>query len=78
MVNHNRNTNQLKPIIMKNEIKKLLYKEKPTAYLAGISHTHHIYTCDLQDKTIVRFEIPIEEADFEKEVPAQLLIRWMV
>lgn len=70
-----------------NEIKKVLYKEKPTAKRtrsksAPITRnvTHQVYECasSLGEHT---FEIPISEffsGSFEEEIPAQLLIRWIV
>lgn len=61
-----------------NEIKKALYKEKPMAIKTGFEHRDYVhYVAQLSGKRIVQFEIPISEATFESNVPAQLLIRWI-
>lgn len=73
---------------MNNEIKKSLYKEKPTAKEMDVVSTdnltgtepYSVYWATVND-TIVKFVIPHKEMGenrFEKEVPAQLLIRWLV
>lgn len=76
---------------MNNEIKKALYKEKPVATemdvvtsdnLTGVE-PYSVYWAKLDDDLykIVKFVIPhkeMGETRFEKEVPAQLLIRWLV
>lgn len=70
------------------EIKKALYKQKPKAEFTNIRNGVAYY------RTIVRlgsekipysqpvfFEIPVEDmgnADFEKEMDAKLLNRWLV
>ena len=65
----------------RNEIKKTLYREKPKASkIAQPLNKRFLY----EAKTSlghVRFDVPIRdmgETFFEKEMPAQLLIRWMV
>ena len=63
-----------------NEIKKVLYKEKPmairTEYELGGDHV--IYTTRLSDRSIIEFQIPMDEAaNFNSQEPAQLLIRWI-
>lgn len=63
-----------------NEIKKALYKEKPTARVTNLDSTADRceYRTDLADGTEVVFDIPMKEAlDFMDEEPAQLLIRWI-
>ena len=35
------------------------------------------YVAQLEDASIIQFEIPNQEATFSSEVPAQLLIRWL-
>lgn len=69
-----------------NELKKALYKEKPIARMImegespeGTEYTYW-YGTQLADETVVTFKVPrseMGENEFEKEVPAQLLIRWM-
>ena len=63
----------------KNEIKKSLYKQKPTAYAYGIDAKDNCcYHTSLDDGTSITFTIPPNECeDFEDEMPAQLLIRWI-
>ena len=65
----------------KTEIKKALYKEKPTACLRyekkyGFSE----YVAELESGYKVTFLVPTEEVTdaFELSMPAQLLIRWIV
>lgn len=64
----------------KNEIKKSLYKEKPTAVYQNVNGKGEaLFRTTLKSKVSVEFLIPREEQEgFEKEMPAQLLIRWMV
>ncbi len=59
-----------------NVIKKALYKEKPIARLSFTTDRHVQYIAKLGCIDIV-FEIPIEEYQFEQQVPAQLSIRWI-
>jgi hypothetical protein len=67
----------------KNEIKKLLYKEKPIAkktndliMLVPIENT--LYKTILNNGLEVYFTIPPKDKIEEKEIPAQLLIRWLL
>jgi len=72
----------------KNEIEKALYKEKPTAVQTGYwtadkeNEDRYVYETQLsgmEDK--LRFIIPVSEMGmtvFEKEMPAQLLRRWLI
>ena len=62
----------------KNTIKKMLYKEKPTAIKTAFKGDYSHYVAQLSGKLIAQFHIPLSESDFENEVPAQLLIRWLV
>ena len=77
----------------KNEIKKALYKQKPKAEFRYIRNGVAYYKTILgvpYDEEVhkevpfgkeVFFEIPVEDmgnADFEKEMDAQLLNRWIV
>lgn len=69
---------------MKNEIKKLLYRNKPIATLFDIDGINNIrqYSCDILtkdgDKVTVYFTIPEEESqNFKKEMESHLLIRWL-
>lgn len=62
------------------EIKKLLYKEKPKAFLQHIRKGNAYYQANVNDLTI-NFEIPVidmGDADFFNEMDAKLLIRWIL
>lgn len=67
----------------KNEIKKALYKQKPTANLQVIRNATLHYTSSVtigEQYTPLRFEIPADEyksGDFMAEMPTKLLIRWL-
>lgn len=70
----------------KDEIKKALYREKPTAKLVDAGRTGGVADFDYRryeaETSIgtVSFFIPTHEMGetlFGKEEPAQLLIRWM-
>lgn len=67
-----------------NEIKKTLYKQKPTAKLEfrdRCINCKWYYEAKLLDGTKVNFEVPVSEMGekkFEEELPAQFLIRWLV
>lgn len=74
--------------MINNEIKKALYREKPVAKemdvvsadnLSG-TEPYSVYWATVND-TIVNFVIPHSEMGdtrFQKEIPSQLLIRWLV
>ena len=68
----------------KNEIKKALYKQKPTAEFTCIVGTTLYYKTkvEIDDKTItVDFAIPVDEigdAVFYKEMDAQFLNRYII
>jgi hypothetical protein len=65
----------------KNTIKKELYKQKPIAEV-GFERDDYIHYSTLLIidgiEEIVNFEVPITEDQNENELPAQLLIRWLV
>lgn len=64
-----------------NEIKKALYKEKPTAVFQKMEKGHAYYATVLSDWTRVDFKIPftdMQETPFLLNMEAQLLIRWIV
>lgn len=66
--------------MMSNEIKKVLYKEKPTAYFKQIEKSIITYHCNtsLGD---VYFEVPfsdIGDVPFKLTMEAQLLICWLI
>jgi hypothetical protein len=64
----------------KDEISKILYKEKPLANLIRVFKTKLVYETKVEDNTFI-FEVPIEElpeAGFESSLPAQFLRRWLV
>lgn len=67
-----------------NEIKKVLYKEKPVAILCkpflGSNNQVKNYRASTS-LGIIYFTVPFSEMGekiFEDELPSQLLIRWMV
>ena len=63
------------------EIKKELYKQKPIAKVDFERGDYiHFSTVILIDgiEEIINFEVPMSEDFGENEVPAQLLIRWLV
>lgn len=61
-----------------NDIKKILYKEKPSAKLSFKSETAVVYQATTSVGTLL-FEVPVSEAkNFNNDEPAQLLIRWLV
>ena len=60
-----------------NEVKKILYKEKPMAEKLYGEDNNDIYGCDTS-KGRVMFCVPSSEsAEFRRNEPAQLLIRWI-
>ena len=60
-----------------NEIKKVLYKEKPIANYFGAKENSFLYSARTSIGQIW-FEVPKEESgNFKLEEPAQLLIRWI-
>lgn len=64
----------------KTEIKKMLYKENPKAYLNYIRKGKAYYYANIGDITI-NFEIPIDDmgsADFFSEMDSKLLNRWII
>lgn len=60
-----------------NEIKKSLYKEKPIAVKSGFKGDYSHYVTQLKNKKVIEFHVPLSESEFENQVPAQLLIRWI-
>lgn len=66
-------------IMNKNEIKKILYKEKPTAYCTSFSEGVKKYSAETSTG-MVKFEVPVSDMGnniFSDEESAQLLIRWI-
>ena len=64
----------------KNELKKALYKQNPIAGLVFIRKGTAYYRCNLEDGTLVQFEIPISDmgdSDFHNEMDSKYLIRWI-
>ena len=64
-----------------NEIKKELYRQKPIAKRTAEYPAFHSYQAELEDSKLVIFDVPLDEMGdtiFEEEMPAQLLIRWMI
>ena len=71
----------------KNEIRKALYKEKPTAWKVGEGRTGGIHDYDYVDYATETslgshfFHVPTHEmggTKFKDIEPAQLLSRWLV
>lgn len=63
-----------------NEVKKMLYKEKPIATLNSKSTIKYYYSAVLESGYHVFFIVPIDdmgEHEFTDQMPAQLLIRWI-
>tara|TARA_R110000822_G_scaffold36734_10_gene103231 strand:+ start:3237 stop:3437 length:201 start_codon:yes stop_codon:yes gene_type:complete len=63
-----------------NEIKKALYREKPTANLKYIRSGVAYYYAFVSDEA-VDFEVPVSDmgdAEFYDEMEAHLMIRWLV
>lgn len=60
----------------KTEIKKELYKQKPTANFLK-NEDDAVYYTTLLNGLDITFKIPHQEATFDRQVPAQLLIRWL-
>lgn len=64
---------------MNTEIKKLLYKQKPTAHFMYVRKGHAYYYADLEDRK-VHFKVPVSDmgdADFGIEMESQHLNRWI-
>ena len=62
-----------------NEIKKILYKEKPTAHCISFSDGIKKYSAKTSTGE-VKFEVPVSDMGgnvFPDEESAQLLIRWI-
>lgn len=65
-----------------NDVKKILYKEKPIAHRVatqGVNWEIWFYQAHMKGLS-VSFAVPesdMGEKLFEKEIPAQLLIRWI-
>lgn len=69
----------------KNEIKKALYKQNPTAKLDYIRKGKAYYNTIVEDvnagSVFIKFEIPVEDmgdADFGVEMESKLLQRWII
>ena len=63
-----------------NEIKKELYKQKPTAELLHVDKEGIHYECTLIDGTVIYFSVPsndIQDAKFYHKMEAQHLNRWI-
>lgn len=63
----------------KNEIKKLIYKEKPKARFEFIRMGVAYYYAELNSERI-NFQIPVDDmgtTDFGIEEEAKLLLRWI-
>lgn len=63
-----------------NDLKKMLYQQKPVAIFKGIKNGVARYETTLTDKKVVAFTIPVNDmgdAEFTSEMDAKLLIRWI-
>jgi len=58
-----------------NEIKKLLYKNKPIATRYSNNTVCSLYDC-VVDNLQIHFNVPFSDGDFGDTEHAQLLIRW--
>jgi hypothetical protein len=66
--------------MIKTEIKKALYKEKPDAYFKFIRMGNAYYNTVLVHGDIINFYIPVDEmgnTDFLPKMDAKLLQRWI-
>lgn len=64
-----------------NEVKKELYMEKPVARLINTDRAKtKTYQCKICTGQLVTFSVPFTDGsgDFDDEMPAQLLIKWIV
>lgn len=70
-----------------NEVKKALYRERPTAqfrqFINGVAHYRAIIDRgpNFNADVMVLFEVPVDDMGttiFDRDMPAQLLIRWLV
>jgi len=66
-----------------NEIKKALYKQKPTATLVNISKNGLLYTCSIYEDKFISIDLLIPltdlgDATFNNKMDAKLLIRWII
>lgn len=65
----------------KTEIKKELYKQKPTADFNKEYSESKQYSCQIEVEGQMKplyFRVPLDECEFEETVPTQLLIRWLI
>ena len=82
--NSSEGTKIMKQMLQLNDIKKLLYKHKPTAVFERITMGTAYYRTRISTPDIelnVNFEIPVSDmgnADFERKMEAKHLIRWIV
>lgn len=66
-----------------NDIKKAVYRQKPTAHLSLIHNGSVFYTTSISTDTedeVIHYEIPVTdmgEAVFLIDMPANLLNRWI-
>lgn len=63
----------------KNELKKLLYKNKPLARIESVSKKGIHYELELPE-TIIHFLVPLDDigdGTFNHEMQSQLLIRYI-
>jgi len=63
-----------------NEIKKQLYRLKPTATMMFVKSTGIVYNCPFDNEEGLFFEVPLSDigdAKFFYAMPAQQLIRWI-
>lgn len=65
----------------KNEVKKILYKENPTAVLQYISNGSIYYQTKIKEGVWAYHKIPAEDTingHFDIEMESKLLIRWLM
>lgn len=64
-----------------NEVKKALYKQKPTAHVQKIKAGVAEFKTELENGYVVTFAVPLEDmglSELSASMEAQLLIRWMI
>lgn len=63
----------------RNEIKKMLYREKPMARLVGKDNEKYFYRTNTSTG-VLSFVVPISDMGeklFQHDIEAQFLIRWL-
>jgi hypothetical protein len=67
--------------IERNDIKKELYRQKPIAEVWHKNSTDYYYSAYLYGGAKIDFKVPVSDMGeklFDNEMPAQLLIRYII